>query len=223
MKFLIKFPTRNRPKKFIEVFLKYQYMLSNNHDVEFLVSMDEDDTTMNNPYIKGFLDNHKNVKYYYGNSSTKIEAINADLDKLPNYDIMLLASDDMIPRQPSYDEVIASDYKKYFPNLDGVVHYNDGRLGPQLNTFCIMGKPYFERFGYIYHPSYKSVFCDNEFTDVSKILNKHVYVDRVLFEHGWINYVGFDVLAQRNENPKFYEIDSINYINRRNDNFGIKI
>lgn len=220
MKLLIKFPTRNRPEKFKQVFMKYQHMTSNNHDIEFLVSMDHDDPKMNTPGIRKFLDSFRNVKYYYGNSKSKIEAINADLDKLPSdYDIFLLASDDMIPVCPNYDAIIANDMIKCFPDKDGVLHYNDGRTGNVLDTFCIMGKPYYDKFGYVYHPSYKSVFCDNEFTDVARLSQKYVYIDRILFQHGWINFVGFDELAQRNENIQFYEIDGKNYENRKNNGF----
>jgi hypothetical protein len=75
MNILIKFPTRNRPEKFIQIFLKYQHMLSGNHTVKFIVSMDLDDPTMNNDRIRKFLGNQKNVSYFYGNSKSKIEAI----------------------------------------------------------------------------------------------------------------------------------------------------
>ena len=183
--------------------------------------MDEDDPKMYCDRIKKFLGYQKNVDFYYGHSKTKIEAVNADLEKAPNFDILLLASDDMIPKQVNYDQYIVNAYSESFPDLDGVVHFNDGRQGPNLNTFCIMGKPYFNRFGYIYHPSYKSVFCDNEFTDVSRLLGRSKYYDNILFFHGWIQFTGMDELMIRNENRELYDIDSKNYQERKARKFDL--
>ena len=45
------------------------------------------------------------------------------------------------------------------------------------------GKKYYDRFGYIYHPHYNSVWCDNEFMDVGNILKKQTYIDEVIIEH----------------------------------------
>ena len=223
MNILIKFPTRNRPQKFTQLFLKYKHMLSGKHNVYFIVSMDLDDPTMNNDKIRKFLDNQTNVSYFYGNSKTKIEAINADMYNLGNADVIMLASDDMIPMQVDYDDIVATDMARNFPDLDGVLHYNDGRQGENLNTFCIMGRKYYDRFGYIYHPTYKSVYADNEFTSVSRGLNKVRYSPIVLFQHGWINFVGRDALVERNESPEYYRVDKENYENRMKHGFSNKV
>ena len=74
---VIKFPTRNRPEKFKTVFSKYLSFLSGRHDVRFVVSMDEDDTTMNTPEIKDWFETQKksaDIKYCYGYSKSKIDA-----------------------------------------------------------------------------------------------------------------------------------------------------
>ena len=142
MNILIKFPTRNRPDKFIQLFLKYQHMLSSRYPAKFIVTMDLDDPTMNNTKIRNFLNKHTNVSYFYGESKSKIEAINANMDNIGNADIILLASDDMIPIQVAYDDIIVTDMRKNFPDLDGVRHDDDGRQGDLLNTFCVMGRKY---------------------------------------------------------------------------------
>lgn len=221
MKLLIKMPTRNRPDKFIQVFMKYKHMVSGKHHVSFLISMDEDDPKMNCDRIREFLSKQTDTAFYYGHSKTKIQACNADLDKAGDFDVILLASDDMIPMLPGYDDIIVRDMQANFPDLDGVLHYNDGRVGDRLNTFCIMGKKYFDRFGYFYHPEYVSVFCDNEFTDVSRSLGKAKYSDLVLFYHGWVQFVGYDELAQRNETPAMYAVDGPTYQRRKAAGFPI--
>jgi hypothetical protein len=100
-----------------------------------------------------------------------------------------------------------------------VLWYNDGYVGQKLNTMCIMGRKYFDRFAYIYHPDYISLFCDNEFMDVSMILNKVKYSEDVLFKHEHpANGVGaMDKLYNMNE--KYYKIDQITYEKRKQQNF----
>ena len=219
MRFLCKFPSRSRPGRFMEVFGLYRSMLSGKHDMKFVLSFDEDDISMNNPRMRKWLDAQSDcASSYFGKSKSKIEAVNADMDKAPDYDILILASDDMIPVQHGYDDIIATDMQIHFPDLDGVLHYNDGVRGQQLNTLCIMGKPYYDRFGYIYHPDYTSVFCDNEFTEVSQMLGKAVYIDNLIVQHKWMEQ-GKDALYQRNEDPAFYGKDYQVYAARKENNF----
>lgn len=198
-------------------------MLSDMHTVKFIVTMDNDDHTMNNDRIRNFLNKQPNVSYFYGDSKSKIEAINANMDDLGNAEIILLASDDMIPVKVSYDDIIARDMKLYFPDLDGVLHYDDGRQQSRLNTFCIMGRKYYDRFGYIYHPDYISVYADNEFTDVSRKLNKVMYSPIMLFQHGWVNFTGRDSLVERNESPALYSMDRLTYERRLKNEFSDKV
>jgi hypothetical protein len=219
VRFLCKFPSRSRPGRFMEVFGLYRSMLSGKHDMKFILSFDEDDISMNNPRIHKWLAAQgEDVSAYYGKSKSKIQAINADMDKAPDYDILILASDDMVPVQKGYDDIIATDMQTHFPDLDGVLHYNDGVRGDQLNTLCIMGKPYYDRFGYIYHPDYTSVFCDNEFTEVSRMLGKAVYIDNLIVQHKWMDQ-GKDALYERNENPVFYGKDYQIYAARKENGF----
>ena len=183
MKLLIKFPTRGRKNKFLQTLRKYQNFLSGQVEVTFLVTLDEDDTEMNDQLVKEILSQYKNLVYHYGNSKTKVEAINADMEKLTDWDIVLLASDDMIPQIKGYDQIIVEQMKKNYPDTDGVLFFNDGFKQNQLNTLCILGKKYYKRFNYIYNPEYKSVWCDNEFTEVANILNKQTYIDQVIIKH----------------------------------------
>ena len=51
------------------------------------------------------------------------------------------------------------------------------------SNYQVIGKPYYERFGYIYHPDYKCVYCDNEFMEMSRILKKSIYIDKLIIKH----------------------------------------
>jgi hypothetical protein len=219
VKILCKFPSRSRPEKFKEVFSLYKNMASGKHELTFVLSFDSDDESMNNDDMKKWLSEQgSNVHWFYGDSTTKISAVNADMDRGWEFDILLLASDDMIPVKPGYDDTIVNDMLEHFPDFDGVLHYNDGLRGDKLNTLCILGKKYFDIFGYIYHPSYISVFADNEFTEVSNAMGKAKYIDRVIIQHRWMEQ-GKDALYQRNENPSLYQKDHMVYALRRSRGF----
>lgn len=222
---IIKLPTRNRPDKFRNQFDKYYNMLSGQLNVAFVISMDADDTTMNNDDMKWWLSpangGRKNIFFYYGNSKTKVEAINADMHHHNDWNTLLLASDDMTPVQAGYDKIICSEMAKNYPNLDGALHFNDGRVGRVLNTLSIMGRNMYKGFGYIYHPSYISVFCDNEFHDVTYGAGKATYIDNVIIKHDWINYTGKDPLHIRNES--FYTQDGRTYERRKRIGFNPRL
>jgi hypothetical protein len=181
-KLLVKFPTRGRPDKFFTVLDRYYYGARRKDLTNFLITCDLDDISMNNDAIHQKLQGYKNLTVVYGNSKSKIQAVNADMDHAPEYDIILLASDDMVPEEKGYDEVIRQKMTELYPDTDGVLWFFDG-YRRDFNTLCILGKKYYERFGYIYHPSYKSFWCDNEFTDVANQLGKQTFIDKVIIRH----------------------------------------
>ena len=155
MKLLIKFPTRGRKEKFFEVLNKYYEYLENLDNTKFLITCDNDDLTMNNDEVKKLFNTYKNLEVIYGVSKTKVDAVNRDMDKSGEYDIILLASDDMIPQIHGYDNIVREKMKEYYPDTDGVLWFSDGYQKNKLNTLCILGKKYYERFDYIYQPTTK--------------------------------------------------------------------
>jgi len=218
---MIKFPTRSRPKQFFEVLDKYYYYLSGKHNVCFVISCDTDDLSMNNPQSIQKLESYDNLFYYFGDNKTKIEACNADIDKHMDFEILLLASDDMIPHTKGYDNIIIEKMKIKFPNLDGILHFNDGHIKNRISTYPILGKKYYQRFGYIYHPSYKSLYSDQEYTIVSRILRKRYYNRKILFTHKHYLHreAEKDPLYTRNE--KFDNLDYNTFIQRRRKHFDL--
>ena len=222
LNFLIKFPTRERPEKFFAQLELYQKFSSEKHSILFLVSIDEDDSSMNNKSVLEKLKAEPNLKFYIDKRTNKIGAINRDLEKHPDFDILLLASDDMTPVEKNYDEIIFQAFNKFFPDLDGTVQFNDGRTKEILNTFPIMGKKYFNRFCYIYHPDYQSIKCDDEYTLVSQLLNKVQYFDQVLFRHDHANYThAEDSLFRFNETNEKHHHDNLVFNERKKNRFDL--
>lgn len=221
MKLLIKFPTKSRTNKFLNTLKKYQILLSKKIDVKFLITMDIDDNEMNCDLVKEVLNQYDNVIYYYGNSKSKIDAVNRDMDKVSDWDIVLLASDDMIPKVQNYDEIISNKMKEHFPDTDGVLWFNDGYQKDKLNTLCILGKKYYDRFGYIYYPEYKSTWCDNEFMSIANILNKQKYFSEIIIKHEHPD-VGFgkrDEIYLNNARNEGWDMNLFN--KRKLINFGL--
>jgi hypothetical protein len=180
---LIKFPSRGRPEKLRIVLQKYVHMAADMSRMFIMVTLDYDDPTATLELVNSLLAIHPNIRIDVGISGTKVKAINRDMDKAPQFDILLLASDDMIPVMHGYDSIIRDTMHKYYPTTDGVLWFNDGHQRNGLNTLAIMGRKYYSRFGYIYNPLYKTAWCDNEFTDVANFLKKQTYFDTVIIEH----------------------------------------
>jgi len=203
MKILFKYATRSRPEWFQETIQTYLSLLSGLHDCDFLITCDNDDNTMNNNKMKSFM-NHHHLEYNFGDHSGKIEAINADM-KGRKFDLLIVVSDDMIPVIQRYDDIIVGHLNEYFPNGDGALHYNDGsHCGAKVISLSVMGKRLYDRFGYIYWHEYQSLWCDNEFTEIVRQLDKVRYIPETVIKHYWMKK-GRDVLYDKNE--VLYKID----------------
>ena len=220
---VIKFPTRNRPDKFKIVFGRYLTFLGGQNDVRFIITLDEDDPTMNNPEMQHWLDTQNaQIDYFYGQSKSKIEACNANLEGVDG-DVLLLASDDMMPVQMGYDDIIFSVFQNNFPNFDGAIKFWDGFRPKEdpLMTLPVIGFPLYRQFGYIYHPEYKSLYCDNEQTEVCAALNRLHSCDLCIIQHQWIGDP-FDALHARNENAEMYEVDGETFRRRAANKFNME-
>lgn len=222
MKLLIKFPTRGRKDKFFTTLDKYHEYCSDIENTMFLISIDSDDSEMNNEETIKKITDYGNTKLVVGNSLSKIDAVNRDLSDFENdWDIVLLASDDMIPQVKGYDTIIRDNMSFNYPDTDGILWFNDGFQGNKLNTLCILGKKYYERFNYIYHPDYKSCWSDNEFMTVGNLLNKQSYLDMVIIKHEHPDWGYGNIDYVHNNNVKDWHHDYNVYLKRSSNNFGI--
>lgn len=96
-------------------------------------------------------------------------------------------------------------------------------LNQRLITYPIMHVDYYRRFNYIYHPSYDSVFPDEEQQAVAKQLKQYKYVDIPILDHRHYRH-GFgqpDELMLHNDSEKMYLADKAVYHKRLTENFGL--
>ena len=130
MRILLKCPTRSRPGQFIRVLNQYVTLANRPDLLGVCVSCDHDDKTMTDTSIQQYI---KNITHqvawseiYYGNSTNKIEAVNADIANVPwNWDIVMIVSDDMVPQVKGYDDILRSHMMAKFADTDGILWVND--------------------------------------------------------------------------------------------------
>lgn len=209
---LVKFPTRSRPELAIKTLSEYIEKAKDNSRIFYLVSVDEDDEKMTPEALFKLKSLHENVILRKGKSESKIDAINRDINDLfPNWEILLVISDDMHCKMLHWDQEIIEQFSKNLPNGDGCLWYHDG-FQKRICTLSLMDRLFYNRMNCVYHPSYKSFFCDNEFTDFAARLNKLIYIDKIIALHNhyaWGGGVKRDELYVRND--KFWAEDENNY------------
>jgi hypothetical protein len=185
---LVKYASRGRAERFLQGLENIYNLCAQPEYIRVLVTADIDDPAMNNKAIKDICEAYKNCKIIYGTSANKIAACNRDLDVLPTefegWDIIANFSDDMRFTMHGWDDLIRVDFNSVFPEkLDGYMAYLDPDTHGALSTLFIAGKPWVERFGFIYDPQFDSLFCDNLAEDAAKHLGKYHYTGYSIYQH----------------------------------------
>jgi hypothetical protein len=228
-KILCKFPTRQRPDIFLKVLQEYHAMCMNLADTFFLITCDNDDLTMTDEVIAKAeaISPIGNIKVCRGDSKTKIEAVNADFDKIPehfqDWDIVFVISDDMQCEKIGWDETIRDAMKESSPDTDFSLWFFD-KFQTRINTISCLGRKYYERFNFIYNTEYKSLYCDNTQTEIGLMLGKLKFYDTVICSHQHYCWGGGrvkDSLYARND--AFWNEDEQTYNRHKANNFGFPI
>lgn len=212
------FASRSRPERFFET-LDNIIVNSASNNFFIVAKLDDDDMSMNDPMVKQKIaDHYPMVHVKWGMSKSKVHAINRDLDDIPDWAIVICASDDMRFRTYGFDNII----REAMPvDLDGFVHLMDDYAKDRVCTVSIVGREYYKRDGYVYHPDYYSMWCDDEAQAVAKIRGKYILVPGTHLEH--LHYTNNrkaikDDLYWRNDT---YNADKEVFLKRQSINFGI--
>ena len=213
---LFKLATRSRPQKAKKA-IDNIIMNCNSMNYTILVSIDEDDESM---FEFDYADD--NVFIVSGTSKNKIDAINRDMDIFEGWKILINTSDDMHFEIKGFDEIIRQDFNG---NYDQVIHYSDGNQKSNIMTMSIIGSDYYNRFNYIYHPDYKSLWCDVEATEVAWMLSKYEYMGdlKVLFTHrhpAW-GLAEYDEQYKKTESQELWDYDYRVFKERKARNYDI--
>jgi hypothetical protein len=212
-KILYKLTSRSRPERCSETIASIVGSASTDKEYMILLSCDTDDESMKDFQYPYYTDGRLIIKK--GASKNKIDAINRDVNDIDwDWDVLVNVSDDMIIEK-GFDAVV----RKAFENsLDLFLHLPDGYANERLASMSIMGRDYYNRFGYIYHPSYESVYCDNEAMDVAKSLDKYLYVNEHVFKHIHPANVGAHLMDEQYKKTEAADVhgrDCENYQRRK--------
>ena len=152
-----------------------------------LITAGEDDPEMNNPQMIERVKQYKNAFLIFGENSSKTQATNRDMDikdrEWCDWQILINTADDQRFIVPGFDDVIRQTMSHVFPECDGFLHLFEPDAGAALPVLYCAGRPFFETFGFIAHPQYKSLFWDNYYFEAAKIMCKYHYVGTHLFNH----------------------------------------
>jgi len=218
MKILFKYTSRSRRSNFLRGYDSILNKIANREDYHVLISVDKDDQSM---YPLPVLDG--NHTFVVGKSKNKIDAINRDLNEFDyDWDILINMSDDMIFTKKGFDDIIRAEF---YNDFNQYLHFNDGNQKCNVCTMHIVGRNYYDRFNYIYHPDYISLWCDVENDIVAKQLGCYKYMgDNVqLFRHlhpAW-GLAPQDALSIKTEDRALWIADEITFNKRKIKNFGI--
>lgn len=211
MVILYKLTSRSRPAK---MYKSYKSVVDNAVlNWVMILSVDTDDSvTLNSDEFKQ-IQWDKRVSIHVGTSKNKIHAINRDVPQ-SGWGILVNLSDDQIFTVKSFDTIIAEHCGN-----DTFLHLPDGYVNERLATMSIMGNYYYNRFGYIYHPDYASLWCDNEQMDEAIRLGCYKYVNQHVFIHEHPAWTGEKPDAQLEHTQKFYRQDERTYRKRKSLGF----
>jgi hypothetical protein len=220
MRILLKCPTRSRPARVLKTLGAYIRLAARPDLLGVAVSCDIDDPTMQTTTeLQKLMAPCAWSRIFYSPNTNKIQACNANMDDVDwDWDIVVLVSDDMVPQMRGYDDVIRTHMTTRFPDRNGILWFNDGCQGANLNTLCIFGRAFYDQRGMIYDPAYKSLFCDTELTDHCRGMyaDRCQYIQSCIIRHehpgaGYSQYM--DALYDRNQ--KYWNEDMYTYINRK--------
>lgn len=210
MTILFNFASRSRPDKFFETLDNIVQNCASN-DYFIVCKLDEDDAIMTDAYVRRRLLTYPKIVVKWGVSTSKIHAINRDLNDgdLSTWSILINMSDDMKWGTFGFDDII----RQHMPvNLDGFLHVPDDYAQDRVCTTSIIGYRYYQRDMYVYHPDYYSMWCDDEATEIAKARGCYAMVAGIQLEH--LHYTnmgkaGKDALYRRNDtylaDKKIYE------------------
>lgn len=218
LKILYKLTTRSRPEWAKRAIMSILDNEVNDNRI-IMLTADVSDETMTHPEMLEWI-SQKGCHLCFGNSKSKIYAINRDINEMTkwyDWDILVNLSDDQVFIEKGFDEVIRNSFEG---NTDQVLHFPDGN-NDALMTMSIIGRLYFERDGYIYHPDYISLWCDNEAQEVAKKRKCYKFVNQRIFNHLHPAY-GKAIFDEQYKNTEsYYHKDELTYRKRESINFGL--
>lgn len=209
-KVLVRMPTRDRPAQALHALTAYRNLAGYPVTLEVVVDCD-DEKMLSSEVLQRLC--ALDVVVTVGEHRSKVEAVNGG--RVAEWDILILASDDMVPVVDGYAKIIVEEMSKHFPHFDGAIYFPDGYSDVRCCTMPVIGRHLYDQFYYIYDQEYRSLCCDVEQTEVLRAMKRLVYIDKTIIEHRHpaIGKAPSDALYARNEEAR--GVDQQTYERRR--------
>lgn len=179
MNLLIKYPTRGRPERFFAGLDSIYQNIFDKDSFHVCVTIDDDDTSMSNLMTVAEIMRYGNISVTGGISKSKVDAINRDMPTY-DWDVLMVFSDDMRMTFWGFDKII----KDCMDSLDLHLCLPEQDEKGAIPVLYIAGRAFYNRFGFIYPPEYKSLFCDVEMMDIAKEMGLYKFENiPSIFEH----------------------------------------
>ena len=196
-------PSRSRAEIANQV--RKEWLNKADNEIEYIFRLDIDDKQETKYEGRSIINKNRSA----------IDAINRGAEYASG-DLFIVVSDDFSCPE-HWDTLLIEALKG---KSDYCVKTQDG-LQPTLMTLPIMDRVYYNRFGYIYYPEYRHLFCDQEMTAVAHMLGKAIRLP-IFFPHNHYTTGKFkpDAITTRN-NATWQQGEKL-FNERLKFNFGIE-
>lgn len=161
-------PTR-RPQQAFDTCFRWLFNADMKHVLEYIVAVDDTDFNDYHTFKKNI--DYDGLQIFRSNSKNAIQAIN-NAAQVARGDLFVVVSDDFnCPN--AWDTLLVNEL---FGKEDFLLKTDDG-LQPTLVTLPILDRKYYDRFGYIYYPSYSHMWSDTEMTAVALMTGRYLKSD----------------------------------------------
>jgi hypothetical protein len=173
MRYSLLHPSRGRIVQAENAIEEWLVAASGHHDIEYILSVDDDDD------VAGYrtMAERRGVGLIVGRNRSIVDAVNRAAAKATG-DMFIVVSDDF-GCPAGWDEVLAEILGD---QRDVAVLVHDG-MDARILTLPIVGRELYERLGYVYHPDYISMFCDDDLTETARGDGKLIDARHVVFPH----------------------------------------
>jgi len=196
LKFSLLHPSRSRPTKSFQATQDWVNSSTSN-DFELIVSIDENDDYKDQYFA--IYSNVPKAKVIVNRNRSAVDAIN-NAAKESSGEILIVVSDDtgcII----NWDQIISNATAG---KSDFILKVFDG-IQKWIITMPIMHRDYYNRFGYVYHPDFRHMFCDTYLTHQADALKKIIWRNDIRINHNHYS------VTKQGKDPVSMQADSTIY------------
>jgi len=175
MKISIIHASCGRPTQQMMTSWKWLENTSGKHSIEYLLSIDKDDPSDYPDSISPKQD-YIEARVIKNSTNTSVAAINLAAS-MSTGTILVVISDDF-DCMGDWDHKIVQAVED---RTDWILKTQDGTQ-PWIITLPIMDRVYYDRYGYIYPPQYKHMFCDTHITHQAELDGRKL-TSPLIFKH----------------------------------------